>query len=158
MSSGKNYILTFQHCVIQEVWKNIRLPHLSWLRIQSVKEFSANRRSFQRQCVLICCSTLSFLARSDNATIWLAVKTRDTPYVLKLASGDLTSRVKSTPSASLSRAETDQFTSLQLSLQLFCQVENLWCKLDFKGRVTTNEIQCETKQKQGQQGAAELLP
>ncbi len=43
-----------------------------------------------------------------------------------------------TPSAGLSRA--DQFTTLQLSLQPFCLVVNLWCKLDLKERVTTKEI------------------
>ncbi len=37
-----------------------------------------------------------------------------------------------TLSASLSRAETDQLTPLQLSLQMFHLVINLWCKLDLK--------------------------
>ncbi len=58
-----------------------------------------------------------------------------------------------TPSAGLSRAETDQFTPLQLSLQPFRLVMNLWCKLDLKERATTNEI----KQKQGGEGAEKLL-
>ncbi len=33
---------------------------------------------------------------------------------------------------------TDQFTRLQLSLQSFCLPVNLWCKLHFKERATTN--------------------
>ncbi len=62
-----------------------------------------------------------------------------------------------TPSAGLSRAETDQFTLLQLSLEPFHLVVNLWCKLDLKGRVTANNMKCEPEQKQGETGAAELL-
>ncbi len=64
---------------------------------------------------------------------------------------------KATTSASLSQAETDQFTPLQLSLQPFCLIVNLWCKLALKERVTTNEIKHEPEQKQGS-GAAELHP
>ncbi len=51
--------------------------------------------------------------------------------------------MQATLSAGLSRVETDQFTPLQLSLQPFDLIENLWCKLDFKERETTNEIKCE---------------
>ncbi len=50
---------------------------------------------------------------------------------------------------SLNWAETDQFASPQLSLQMFCVIVNLWCKLDLKERVTTNEIKCKPEQKQG---------
>ncbi len=53
-----------------------------------------------------------------------------------------------TPSAGLSRSETDQFTPLQLSLKPFCLVVNLWCKLDLKERTTANEIKLEPEQKQ----------
>ncbi len=35
---------------------------------------------------------------------------------------------------SLSRAEMDRFTQLQLTLQLFCLIRNLWCKLNLKKR------------------------
>ncbi len=51
-----------------------------------------------------------------------------------------------------SLCETDQFTLLQLSLQLYRPVENLWCKLDLKESVN------KSKQKQEGEGAAELLP
>ncbi len=50
----------------------------------------------------------------------------------------------------------DHFTPLQLSLQLFCRLVNLWCKLALKERATINEIKCELEQKQGGEGAAEL--
>ncbi len=36
-------------------------------------------------------------------------------------------------------AQTDRFTPLQLSLQSFGLIVNLWCKLALKERVTTNE-------------------
>ncbi len=65
--------------------------------------------------------------------------------------------LQATPSAGLSRAKTDQVIPLQISLWPFCLVENLWCKLDVKERVTTNKIKCKVEQKQGLEGAAELL-
>ncbi len=37
------------------------------------------------------------------------------------------------------QCETDEFTPLRLSLQLFGLVENLWCKLDLNKRETTKE-------------------
>ncbi len=46
----------------------------------------------------------------------LAVKTSDKPYILNLASGALRAELQASTSASLSRAETHQFTLLQLSL------------------------------------------
>ncbi len=52
----------------------------------------------------------------------------------------------------------DQFTPLQLSLQPFGLTVNLWCKLDLKERETTNKIKRELEQKQGGEGAAEVLP
>ncbi len=58
----------------------------------------------------------------------------------------------------LSRAETDQFTPLQLFLQPFHHVVNLSFNLDLKEKATTNEIKGELDQKQGGEGAAELLP
>ncbi len=65
--------------------------------------------------------------------------------------------MQATQSADLSQAETDQFTLLQLSLQLFCLVVNLWCNLALKERVTTKEADCELEGKQGGKGEAELL-
>ncbi len=44
--------------------------------------------------------------------------------------------------STVSRAQTAQFTPLQL-------VVNLCCKLALKERVTTNEMRCELEQKQG---------
>ncbi len=55
----------------------------------------------------------------------------------------------------LSRAQTDQFTPQQLSLQPFGLVVNLRCKLDLKKRATTNEIKRESEQKQGGEAAEE---
>ncbi len=37
----------------------------------------------------------------------------------------------------------DQFTPLQLSLQTFNLLMNVWCKLALKERATTNEIKLE---------------
>ncbi len=51
----------------------------------------ANHGLFQRACVPIGCSTLHFFATGDVAASWLAVETSDVPYILKLASGNLTS-------------------------------------------------------------------
>ncbi len=57
--------------------------------------FSVNRQksSFQRMCVLIGCSTLCVLATGGVSMTWLAVESSDVRYLLKLASGDLTSWV-----------------------------------------------------------------
>ncbi len=63
-----------------------------------------------------------------------------------------------TPTAGLSRTQTDQFTPLQLSLKPFGLVVNLRCKLDFKERVMTYKIKGEPEQKQGEEGATKLLP
>ncbi len=65
---------------------------------------------------------------------------------------------QATTSAGLSQAETEQFTPLQLFLQLFRPIVNLWCKLDLKERATTNERKRKPVQKQGGKGATELLP
>ncbi len=48
----------------------------------------------------------------------------------------------------------DQSTALQLSLQPFRLILNLWYKLALKERVTTNEVKHEPEQKQGGEGAA----
>ncbi len=64
-------------------------------------------------------------------------------------------RFQAALSAGLSRAETDQFIPLQLSLQPFRLIVNLWYKLALKERATTNEIKCELEKKEG---ATELLP
>ncbi len=50
----------------------------------------------------------------------------------------------------------DQFTPLQLSLQLFCPIVNLWHKLDLKERATINEIKWEPEQKQRGEGGVEF--
>ncbi len=52
----------------------------------------------------------------------------------------------------------DQFTPLQLSLQPFRLLMNLWCKVALKERWSTNEIKCELEQKRGGEDAVELLP
>ncbi len=57
------------------------------------------------------CSVLCFLATGNVATGWLAVE------CFKICRQ---AQLQATPSGSLSRAETDQFTPLQLSLQPFC--------------------------------------
>ncbi len=59
-------------------------------------------------------------------------------------------------SAGLSRAEMDQFTPLQLSVQPFNLVVNLWCKLASEERATKNEINA-SHSKQGGEGAVKLL-
>ncbi len=66
--------------------------------------------------------------------------------------------LQATTPADLSQAEADQFAPLQLSLQLFRLVVNLWLELDLTERTTTNEIKLEPEQKQGGEGTAELLP
>ncbi len=57
----------------------------------------------------------------------------------------------------VSQLETDQFTPLQLSLQPFRLIVNLWCKLDLKERGAINEIKRKLEQEQGGEGAAEVL-
>ncbi len=63
-------------------------------------------------------------------------------------------KLHTTPLAGLSQTETDQFTPLQFPLQPFRLIVNLWCKLDFKERATTNELTHEQEQKQQGEGAA----
>ncbi len=63
---------------------------------------------------------------------------------LKLPLATWQAELQATPSAGLSRAEMDQFTSSQF-------------KLDLKERATTNEIKREQREQRGE-GAAELLP
>ncbi len=60
--------------------------------------------------------------------------------------------LQATQLVGLNRAETDQFTPLQLSLQPFGLVMNLWCKLDFKER---KKIKRQLKKKTGER--VELL-
>ncbi len=62
---------------------------------------------------------LHFLATDDITTSCLTVETSDVPYIVKLASGDLTSWVAT--AAGLSPAETNQFLLIM----------NLWCELDW---------------------------
>ncbi len=95
MLSGKSSIIIVQHIVIQVVWKNTRLLHLC-LALYSVfkmKTMTGSFRSFQRARLSIGCSRLCFLGTGNVATSWLAVETSDVPFVPKLASEDMTSRV-----------------------------------------------------------------
>ncbi len=110
--------LPFQHIVSQGVWKNARPLHLSLPLYSGFREWKP-RQALCGQSEVIP-ESVFLLAAS-----WLAVETSDVPYVLILASGHLTSWVQVTPSASSSRAETDQFTQLQLFLQRFQLVVNL---------------------------------
>ncbi len=58
--------------------------------------------------------------------------------------------LQATPSAGSSQAETEQFTPLQLSLQLFGLIENLCCKLDLKERDNKrNKIRAKAKTGRG---------
>ncbi len=78
--------------VIQVSWKNVRLPYLSLaLYSDHYGHVLANHRSFQRAHIPIGCSMLCLSKTGDVAMSWLAVETSDVPYILKLASGDLTS-------------------------------------------------------------------
>ncbi len=137
---------------IQVVLENTRLLHLSVCSVfrQSRGIFS-QLQLFQRAFIPIGCSTLCLLATGDAGTSWLAVETSDVRYVLKMAPADNSV----SPPAGSSRAEADQ---LQLPLQLFRLVVNLWHRLDLKERASTHEMNCEPEQKQGGEGAAELLP
>ncbi len=80
--------MTFQHFVFSWSGRTLDFCSSPWLWIQSV---TANHGSFQGACVPIGCSMLRVLATDDVAMSWLALETSDVPYVLKLASGDLTS-------------------------------------------------------------------
>ncbi len=95
VSSGKNSIIIVQHIVIQLVWKNTRLLHLSLAlySVFKVETMTGSFRSFQRARLSIGCSRLCFLGTGNVATSWLAVETSDVPFVPKLASEDMTSRV-----------------------------------------------------------------
>ncbi len=55
--------------------------------------YSSSKRfwSFLTLELSLTCSMLCFLATGDVAMSWLAVETSDVPYILKLASDDLTS-------------------------------------------------------------------
>ncbi len=55
----------------------------------------------------------------------LAFETSGLPYVLKLASGNLTAELPATPSANLSRAETDQFTPFNSSSTVSSPIKSL---------------------------------
>ncbi len=55
VSLSKHSLITFQHILIEVVWKNTRLLLLS-LEEVSDGHFLANRGSFQKACVLIDCS------------------------------------------------------------------------------------------------------
>ncbi len=76
----------FQHFVIQLIWKNSRLLLLSLaLDSDRHRHFSANHGNVRERVFLLaalCC---------DITTSLLAVETSDVPFVLKLASGNLTS-------------------------------------------------------------------
>ncbi len=96
------------------------------------------------------CSALRFLATIDVSMRWLAVETSNVPHVLKLASVD---NSVCRWHRQLAWVETEQFTPLQLSLQPFCLVMNLWYKLDLKERASTSEIKHKLEQKQGGDGA-----
>ncbi len=76
------------------------------------------------------------------STSWLAVRAlcSDSP-------------LPTTLSPTWARAETDQFTPLQLSMSKTVQF-----KQDFKEKATTNEIKHEPEKKRGEEAAAELLP
>ncbi len=114
VSLGKHPIITFQHFVVQPVWKNSRLLLLS-LALDSDCD-----GSLQTACVPIGCSTLRFLVTADIAIGWLAVETSDVPYILKLASDDLTSWVASdtVSVASVMKRSCLKFSSHSLELRL----------------------------------------
>ncbi len=67
--------------------------------------------------------------------------------------------LQATPPANLSWTEMDQFTPLQLSLQLFRLILNLKCKLDLKESSPTKliEMKMEQKQEEEEEGPTEVL-
>ncbi len=98
LSSGKNSITTFQHFVIQLVWRDTRLLHLSLALYLALENEDIDRHFLPvtgrfREHVPIGCPRVCFLAADGITKSWLAVKTSDVPYALKLASRNLTSRV-----------------------------------------------------------------
>ncbi len=144
MSSGKNPSIISQHFAFQLVWQNTRLL---WLCIQTITDiFLPIKGCLREQAFLLSALCCAFLATGDVTQRWLAVDTNDMSYVLKLACGNL---------KSLSCAETDQFTPLQLSLQPFGLAVNLCCRTLLLAQFTPREIKPESEQKQKR--AAELL-
>ncbi len=134
VSPGKNSTKTSQHIVIQVIWRNTRLLHLSLATYSDHDwDFSASRGLFQRAHVSIGCSTLHLLATGD-------VETSDVSYVLKLSSGDLTSQVAG---YTISQLETNWDGPVHSDVTFPATV--LSCggslvKTGFKGRATTNEL------------------
>ncbi len=74
VSLRKKPITTFQHFVIQVVWKNIRLVLLSLALYSDHDRTFSQSQSFQRACVPTGCFKLHILVTGDVATSWLAVK------------------------------------------------------------------------------------
>ncbi len=126
VSSGKNPIITSQHFVIQLVWKNSGLLLLS-VALNSKHDGTLSQTwSLQRARVPIGRSTLRFLVSGDIAMSWLAVETSDMPYVLKLASGDLTSWAAGDAVSQLESSwDGAVYTTATLPATVWCHCESL---------------------------------
>ncbi len=113
--------------------------------------FSADHGNF-RVCFPIGCSMPRFSVTSDISESWWAVETSDVPYALKPASSN----------NSVCRWHRQpvwvELRRTRLLPQPFHLIVNLWCRLALKERATTTKIKREPEQKQGGEGAAELLP
>ncbi len=132
----RNPMLTFKHIVIQVVWKNTTLLHISLdLYSHCDREFSANNSNFREHVF----HWLLLAALLNNR--WLCyepISCWNKWRALRSTTGLWCPQ--STLLAGLSPAQMDQFALLQLSLQLFRLTVNLWCKLSLKERATTKEI------------------
>ncbi len=87
---------------------------------------------------------------SDVGTSWLATETSNMPHALKLTSAQ---------NSDCRRLHQPAWVELRRTSSHRCNFPcDLWCKLDLKERATTNEIKHKAEEKQGRDGAPELLP
>ncbi len=150
VSSRWHPIITFQHFVIQLVWKNSRLLLLSSaLYSDRDRHFAANHESLQRAlvpvgCFRLCCPATGDVAHAD----WLlkrALCSKRASANNRVSAGDTVSRLESSWDGPVYSAAP---------FPAFGLVMNLLSKLDLKERETTNGIKHEPEQT----AAVDLLP
>ncbi len=136
VSSGKNPIITFQHFVIHWVWKNSTLLHLSLTpKFRMWQDFQPIMSHF-RECTFLLDAMAVLLSNRWCCYELIGCWNKWSASWSKSGLLNWQDELQVTPSAGLSRAETDQFTPLQLSLQPFCLIMNRWSKLYLKERAT----------------------
>ncbi len=143
--------MTFQHVVIQVVWKNTRLLHLSLALYWRFWKMKTVILPITDSMCFYCLLYTALL--SDRWCHWLLTDCWNKWHALYSKTG-LWQHYQPT------WIEL-RWTSLHrrnFFLQPFHLIMNLWCKLVLKERTTTNEIKHGLEQRQGGEGGEELLP